>query len=166
MDFLEGKSVENLIDDKGSLGTLEAAEIVLGVSSGLTYLEEHSLLHRDIKPSNIVISNNIPKLIDFGVVKMTNRDYSLTTQDIVIGTPDYIAPELLCGKKVDIRSDIYSLGASFYHMITGTPPFTGGSITEILQKRLVRSPNPKKLKPNLHKDVAMIIQKMMHRSLA
>ncbi|NUM33570.1 MAG: serine/threonine protein kinase [Candidatus Brocadiae bacterium] len=162
MEFIEGESVGSILKSSSSLELKKATQIILDVAMGLLYLEEKKLVHRDIKPENIILSTKgIAKLVDFGLVKMTDRDCTLTTAGIVLGTPHYLSPEQLCESKVDIRSDIYSLGATYYHMVIGEEPFQGENQMQVLQKRLVQIPKPKKVKPDLPKEVANLIEKMM-----
>jgi serine/threonine-protein kinase len=118
------------------------------------------------KISNILIlSDGTPKLVDFGIVKMTDRTCTLTTDGIILGTPYYLSPEQTYQTDVDIRSDIYCLGATFYHMVVGEVPFPGDNPIDVIQKRLVRSPRPGKVKSDLPKEVCNVIEKMMHRQL-
>lgn len=162
MDFVRGYSVEELLTKRPRLDPLEATRIVLGIARGLAYLEEQGLVHRDIKPANIIVSTEgIPKLVDFGIAKMTDRDCSLTTKGIILGTPYYLSPEQAYEPNVDIRSDIYSLGASYYHMVVGCYPFTGDTMMDVLQKRFQQVPKPCQANPYLSKRIGQQIERMM-----
>ena len=164
MEFIEGKSVDTILEEQKILDSLTATKIILHVARGLSYLEKKHLLHRDIKPENIIINKKgIAILVDFGIVKMTNHNCSLTTKGIILGTPQYVSPEQLCSRELDIRSDIYSLGATYYHMVVGEEPFDGESEMQVLQQRLVKSLKPRSVKSDLFKPVANIIEKMTHR---
>ncbi len=162
MEYIDGESVGAMLKSSGSIDVIKATKIILDIARGLSYLEEKKLVHRDIKPENIILSQTgVAKLVDFGLVKMTDRDCTLTTAGIVLGTPHYLSPEQLSESKVDIRSDIYSLGATYYHMVVGEEPFQGENQMQVLQKRLVNVPKPRKAKPDLAKEVANVIEKMM-----
>lgn len=166
MEYLDGHSVEDILEEQVFMDQVEATRIVLGIAKALAYLEQHHLVHRDVKPANIIVhSDGAAKLVDFGIVKMTDRTCSLTTEGIILGTPYYLSPEQTCETNVDIRSDIYSLGATYYHMVVGEVPFTGDNPIDVIQKRLVKSPKPGRAKPDLHRDICNVIEKMMSRTL-
>jgi len=166
MEFLDGPSVEEILEEQAFMDPVHATEIILGMAKALEYLESHHLVHRDVKPSNIILTKaGIPKMVDFGIVKMTDRSYSLTTEGIILGTPYYLSPEQTYQTKVDIRSDIYNLGATYYHMVVGEVPFPGDNPIDVIQKRLVKAPEPEKVKPDLPKPVAAIIKKMMNKNI-
>ncbi|WP_372366625.1 protein kinase [Candidatus Uabimicrobium sp. HlEnr_7] len=166
MEYLDGESLEEMLDDLGILDVIEATEIIWGIAKALQYLEENCLVHRDVKPANIIITtDSVPKLVDFGIVKMTDRTCSLTTEGIILGTPYYLSPEQTYQTNVDIRSDIYSLGATYYHMVVGEVPFPGDNPIDVIQKRLERSPRPGKVKPDLPKPVCSVIEKMMNKNV-
>jgi DNA-binding response OmpR family regulator len=163
MEFIAGQSIDEMLEQSPRLQPLGATRLVLGVARALAYLEEQGLIHRDIKPANIIVNRHgVPKLVDFGIAKMTNRDCSLTTQGIILGTPYYLSPEQAYGTNSDIRSDIYSLGATYYHMVVGTYPFTGDTMMEVLQKRFQQTPKPCLANPHLPQAIGRLIEKMMH----
>ncbi len=142
---------------------VRGTEIVLGIARGLAYMEAHHLVHRDVKPANIIVQKSgAAKLVDFGIVKMTDRTCSLTTEGIILGTPYYLSPEQTYQTSVDIRSDIYSLGATYYHMVVGEVPFPGDNPIDVIQQRLHHTPKPNKTKPDLPKEINNVIEKMMH----
>ena len=165
MEFLDGDSLEDMLEEQGLLDPVESTRIVLGIARALKYLEQHHLVHRDVKPANIIVnSDKVAKLVDFGIVKMTDRTCSLTTDGIILGTPYYLSPEQTYQTDVDIRSDIYCLGATYYHMVIGEVPFPGDNPIDVIQKRLVKSPKPGKVKPDLPKPIGNVIEKMMSKS--
>ncbi len=165
MEYLDGESAEAILDEQAFIEPVKATEIILGIAKALKYLEAHHLVHRDVKPANIILTRDgIPKLMDFGIVKMTDRTCSLTTEGIILGTPYYLSPEQTYQTNVDIRSDIYSLGATYYHMVVGEVPFPGDNPIDVIQKRLKISPKPDKVKSDLPKPVCNIIEKMMNRN--
>ena len=166
MEYLDGPSVEDILEEQPMIEPLRATEIVLGIARALEYLEKNSLVHRDVKPANIIITKNgTPKLVDFGIVKMTDRNCSLTTDGIILGTPYYLSPEQTYQTNVDIRSDIYSLGATFFHMVVGEVPFPGDNPIDVIQKRLTKTPKPEKIKSDLPKPICAVIERMMNRNV-
>ncbi|WP_372365571.1 response regulator [Candidatus Uabimicrobium sp. HlEnr_7] len=163
MEYVQGKTVDNIITEQGLFEVKNATKIICHVAQALVYLETCKIIHRDIKPQNIIIGDNdITKLVDFGIAKTeTGKKMSMTTTDIVLGTPYYLSPEQLCSREVDIRSDIFSLGATYFHMVTGQLPFNGRTTLEVMHKRLVYSPNPQEFNSALPNDITKIIEKMM-----
>ncbi|MCF7791092.1 MAG: serine/threonine protein kinase [Victivallales bacterium] len=137
--YVEGENLEQKLNRQKKVPETDALKIMLGISEALSYAwSEFNMLHRDIKPSNIIIDKKgVPKLMDMGLSKCVNEDPSLTYDGEVVGTPYYMSPEQAKGKKrLDLRSDIYSLGASLYHIVTGQTPFTGDSSVGILTKHI------------------------------
>jgi serine/threonine-protein kinase len=166
MEFLDGQSVEDILEDRAFFDQKEATEIVFGIAKALQYLEKHHLVHRDVKPANIIVNTDgTAKLVDFGIVKMTDRTCSLTTEGIILGTPYYLSPEQINNSKVDIRSDIYCLGATYYHMVVGEVPFPGDNPLDVIQQRLEKSPKPGKVKPDLDKNICNLLEKMMNKNI-
>ncbi len=169
MEFIEGPTVAELIQQEGKIAEPKATDIVAGVAAGLAYAARHNIIHRDIKPSNIMIaSDGKAKLCDLGLAKqLFVDDASLTESGAAVGTPHYMSPEQAQGRSdVDGRSDIYSLGATYFHMLTGRQPFTGDTPLEILHQRLKETPpSPRALSPGLSDGVCEVVQKMMARDL-
>ncbi len=126
MEFIDGVSVDDLIRHDGPLAVDKAVDIALQLCEALRYLAAHDIVHRDIKPANILIAKDgTVKLGDFGFIQSTH-DAQLLQEGTTIGTPDYISPEQARGERnLDVRSDIYSLGASLHHMLSGKTLFTG-----------------------------------------
>ncbi len=124
MEYLPGLDLASLIKDSGSVPAQEAAQVVLFAVRGLRAAADKGLVHRDIKPANIIITaEGAVKVTDFGLAKQINVDPELTAAGVVVGTPDYIAPEQARGDPMDSRADIYSLGCTLYHLVAGRPPF-------------------------------------------
>ena len=149
--FIDGKNLEEKLNDSGKIPEEEALQIAIGVAEALSYAwSEFNMLHRDIKPSNIIIDKkSTPKLMDMGLSKCINEDPSLTYDGEVVGTPYYMSPEQAKGKtNLDLRSDIYSLGATVYHLVTGQLPFDGKSSVGILTKHITEPLIPPKSKNN------------------
>ena len=140
MEYVEGPTLTEILRERGKLSEQDALRVVLQVAIGLEHAHDRGLVHRDIKPSNIIFSSQdrVVKLADLGLAKRyLERTGEMTETGAVVGTPYYMAPELARGEAVaDIRCDIYSLGATCYHMVTGKPPFDGRTPAEILLKHI------------------------------
>lgn len=166
MEFVDGKSIKDMMNEQYNFSEKDAATIILKVAKALRYGEEHNLVHRDIKPDNIMIAKDgTPKLCDLGLAKLQDTDMSLTRTGVVVGTPHYISPEQAVGQRdLDIRSDIYSLGVTFYHMVTGDVPYRGSTVVSIISQHLSGTiPSPKEKNPELSPEICKIICKMMNK---
>ena len=165
MPFVEGGSAAILLARSGRLPIDRVIEIGIDISRALGMAEEHNLLHRDVKPANILFGpRGEAMLADLGLAKTSrdSGDLSITQSGIACGTPLYFSPEQAKGvRKLDIRSDIYSLGITLYHLINGAPPFIGDSPFVVFQKH-VNEPLPpfKELDPPVPDAVFKLIKKM------
>jgi len=131
MELLVGRELTDFCSSDNLLPVEQVLEIVSSVASALEYAHREGVVHRDIKPSNIMLVKDRPvKVTDFGIAQVV--DASQTKTGIAFGTPAYMSPEQVSGKKVDGRSDLFSLGVVFYELLTGSRPFTGESITALL----------------------------------
>jgi serine/threonine protein kinase len=152
MEFVEGESLGNKLE-RGRLPEAEAIRLITQVCSGLQQAHEHGLIHRDIKPDNILVTpEGQAKLIDLGLVKELDSDLALTREGGGLGTPHFMAPEQFRGAKhVDVRCDIYSLGATLYMMVTGELPFasSNGPIDAWMKKINNDLLPPRKVVPTL-----------------
>ena len=138
MECVEGKTIADDIAN-GAFGEKEAIEIIIQVTHALAHAHSHGLVHRDVKPKNIMINQQgVVKLADMGLAReTTDIETAQSEAGKAYGTPYYIAPEQIRGKiDIDGRADIYGLGATFYHMVTGQVPFTGDDSSEIMKKHL------------------------------
>lgn len=166
MELIQGQTIADFL--KGSKPIFEekeATEIILQIAQALEHAARRSLVHRDIKPSNIMLTaEGVAKLADLGLAReATDQETIEKERGLTIGTPFYIAPEQIKGKDdIDSRADIYSLGATFYHMVTGRPPFEGANVHEVLEKHL-REPltPPDHLNHKLSSGVGEVIEIMM-----
>ena len=135
MEYIQGKPLDQLLDERGHLSGRTCVEYIRQVADGLRAAQRKSIIHRDIKPANIVITtNNTVKIVDFGLAKSFRDDTFKTTSGKLMGTPRYMSPEQGRGQPVDHRADIYSLGATFYHMVSGQPPFDSDNAMTLLMK--------------------------------
>ncbi|HPY74646.1 MAG: protein kinase [Planctomycetes bacterium] len=164
MKYVEGDSLASILEERQFIPAQEALHIVRQIAEGLEVFYENNLVHRDIKPGNILVHNNRAVLVDMGLTKPANSEPDLTTEGVILGTPYYLSPEQALGEPLDIRSDIYSLGATFYHAVTGLVPFRGSSTIAIINARFIQDPDaPIHLAPELTPEVSALIQKMMAR---
>jgi eukaryotic-like serine/threonine-protein kinase len=139
MELVEGKTIRQELDAGKVYGEREALEIVIQIAQALQHAAKRGLIHRDVKPANIVLTaDGVAKLADLGMARQT-ADLARVKRErgLTIGTPYYIAPEQVRGlEDVDVRADLYSLGATLYHMTTGQPPFPGKGVERILEAHL------------------------------
>ncbi len=143
MEFVEGMTLKNyLIKNNGPLDIDEALSFTVQVLRALACAHEAGIIHRDIKPQNIMLLNNGRiKVMDFGIAKLPNAE-TVTVTDKAVGTVYYMSPEQASGKPIDPRSDIYSVGAMLYELVTGQMPFTGDTPIAILMKHVNEKPVP------------------------
>jgi serine/threonine protein kinase len=131
MEYLDGQTLRNEIDVKGTVTTNRAIQIAEDVLSGLEHAHSKGVIHRDIKPDNIqILSNDSVKITDFGIARLTFQP-NLTIDGQVFGTPSYMSPEQVVGRDIDARSDLFSVGVMLYEMLTGKKPFGGDSVVSI-----------------------------------
>jgi len=165
-EFVTGRNVRDLIRDNGPLDPAEAVNYTLQIASALNHTAAAGVVHRDIKPSNIIITpNGRAKLVDLGLAKKHNTDSvgELTIAGTTLGTFDYISPEQAKDpRNVDVRSDIYSLGCTVYHMLTGEPPYPEGTVLQkLLDHQGKGAPSAAAKNPRVSPRLAEIVQKMM-----
>ena len=164
MEHLDEPSLENRMDKQTKVSEREVLEIGIGIASALQFAhEETGLIHRDIKPGNILFGRgNIPKLADFGLA--AGARLALGQQDEIWGTPYYVSPERLLREPEDIRSDIYSLGATLYHAMAGRPPFEAETAEEVAKRHISDRPPPlRSLCPNAQEQTVFTIDKCLAR---
>gem|GEM_PF-2127512 len=169
MEFVEGETLKQILRRDHIIPEARAIEIVSQIAQGLRHASRINLVHRDIKPENIIITpGNIAKLADLGLAKTSVEDASITIAGQAMGTPLYISPEQAEGREnIDGRADIYSLGATLYHIATGFPPFTGENPTVTMLKHINEDPlPPREANPQLSPDLSNVILKMMAKAPA
>jgi serine/threonine-protein kinase len=166
MEYIEGKTLKEILAVRKMLSEKELLRLALHMTRALEHANENGVLHRDIKPSNIIVSEGrIPKLCDFGLAKDIMFDPKLTSVGTVVGTPFYISPEQIRGRANDIRSDIYSLGATLYHCACGEAPFACKGSATVMVKHLTEPPEPlRSRRPGLSEAAAAIVHKMLEKS--
>ena len=167
MEFVEGQTCQKLIKDKGPFTVAAAMPIIQQIAEALQYASDTAnIIHRDIKPDNIMLtSDGIAKLCDLGLARSTEpeENASLTQTGMAVGTPHYISPEQARGEKeIDTRADLYSLGATFYHMLAGKTLFTAPTAASIMAQHLIEhAPAVNDENTDVQEDIAAIICKML-----
>jgi serine/threonine-protein kinase len=144
MDYLEGKSLRRLLDEQRPFPTPQALAIAIQIAEALVYLHSQGVVHRDLKPENIVVTGDgVVKILDFGIaLDKSARRLTWVGLSSTIGTPDYMAPEQIGGRRGDVRTDIYALGIMLYEMLTGNLPFAGDNAHAIIAAKTRGEPRP------------------------
>ncbi len=158
MEFLKGKDLLNFCKDGNLLPVPKVLSIVARVAEALAYAHKQNVVHRDIKPANIMyeLDSDTVKVTDFGIARIT--DSSKTKTGLVLGTPSFMSPEQLAGKKVDGRSDLYSLGVMLFQLLTGVLPFRGESMAELMYKIAnEEAPDVRMIRKDLPESLANVV---------
>ncbi|MDM4014645.1 serine/threonine protein kinase [Roseiconus lacunae] len=176
MEYVPGKNLHQVIAANGPLPIHVACAITIKICLGLQHAMQHGLIHRDIKPSNIMLSKQNgriqAKILDFGLARLTTSNAEstgdsvdgLTDDGVLLGTLEYIAPEQCRdAASADIRSDIYSLGCTVYHMIVGHPPFSGSTGELVLAHSQMIPPTIDRIRPEVPKGLSDVVEKMLHK---
>jgi serine/threonine-protein kinase len=162
MELVDGCSLMKHIEGK-RIGEDEGLKLLLQAAKGLAAAHIKGLVHRDIKPENMLLGNDsILRLVDFGLVMESSSTTQLTATGACLGTPMYMSPEQADGEHADARTDIYSLGVTFYRVFTGQPPFTSPTVMNLLFKHKFEAPpDPKGMRPDLSQNVRNLLLHMM-----
>jgi serine/threonine protein kinase len=168
MELVDGPSLAQLLHDRGRLPPEEAVRILRDLASALDYAHGRGRIHRDIKPSNILINalDRQPKLTDFGIAMIERTDATqLTQHGQMLGTPRYMSPEQIEGRRVDARSDLFSLGVTFYEMLTGQRAFPGDNIVMLGQQIREQSPRPvREIAPDVPEGIAAVVDRLLAKA--
>jgi serine/threonine-protein kinase len=166
MELLEGDELRKLLQARAPIPLSRALDIAAQVAEGLQYAHERQIIHRDIKPANImVLQDGLVKITDFGIARMRNNEVKTMT-GMILGSPKYMSPEQVSGKRADTRSDIFSLGVVIYEMLTGTSPFVADNIHGVMYQTMnFNPPAPKTLNPDLPEVLNFIIAKALAKNL-
>lgn len=165
MEYVDGESLAARLEREGALKEAEALEFTRQIALALEHAYKNGIIHRDIKPANILVTKGgIAKLADLGVAKRAESNE--TVEGRVFGTPYYMSPEQAKGSaEIDIRSDIYSLGATLYHLLSGKPPFHGFPPAVVMTKQIAEEPEDlRKLAPNVSREAAALVALMMAKN--
>lgn len=164
MEYIDGFSLLKRLERGGAEDEKQALNIVLQIAKALEHAHKHKMVHRDIKPDNILMTRNaVAKLCDLGLA-LERGTGSEGEEGKSVGTPNYISPEQALGEpNIDVRSDIYSLGATFFHILTGRPPFQGTPAVVMTKHINEESPDVLELNPHLRESVGQIVDKMLEK---
>lgn len=175
MEHIEGKELHRVLENGRRFSADETAAIAWKLAAALHHAHQRGVIHRDIKPSNIfLVDDDQPKLIDFGIARAPNRladrlspqhePYTMVRDNQLLGTPHYMSPEQAAGKPVDHRTDIYSLGAVMYEMLTGRTPFHADRPEKLLQQIIHKAArSPRDINARVPERLAAIVTKAMHK---
>ncbi len=169
MEWVEGRLLRQILNEQKKLPVQRALRIALAICDTLDYIHSHGVAHRDLKPENIMVdAEERIKLIDFGIAaKAGARRLTFTKISQTVGTPDYISPEQVKGKRGDARSDLYAMGVMLYEMLTGKVPFTGPNAFVIMNDRLLNNPvPPREIDPEISPQLQEIIYRALERDPA
>ena len=162
MEYIEGTTLQDKLAQMYSLPTAKVVHYARQMCAGLDYAHERGIIHRDVKPANLMITaDDVVKIMDFGVAKIGGQ---MTSTGSIVGTPSYMSPEQLAGKKVDGRSDIFSLGVCLYELLVGEKPFTGDSVATLVTS-IVNTPHRpiQQLDSKIPQGVAKVIDRALQK---
>lgn len=166
MEWVEGRLLRQILIERKKLPVERAVTLTQKICEALDYIHQHGVVHRDLKPENVMVDDedNV-KLIDFGIAGHEgSRRLTFAKLSQLMGTPDYISPEQVKGKRGDGRSDIYALGVMFYEMLTGKVPFQGPNAFAIMNDRLLNNPiPPREIDPTVPPELQEIIYRALER---
>ena len=174
MEFIEGRSLNSILDESGTLPIPRAASIITQCADALQVAHDLGIVHRDLKPDNIMVitarGRDTVKVVDFGIAKAVGAEggaQKVTKTGFVVGTPEYMSPEQVEGKAVDARSDVFSLGAVLYELLTGRPPFRAATPLDTLMQVVDADPVPPRLlNPSVPRDLETICLKCLQKAPA
>ena len=166
MEFLEGQELRRLMQSRVPIQVAHALDMGAQVAEGLQFAHDRQIIHRDIKPANIMVLNDgLVKITDFGIARMRSNEVKTVT-GMILGSPKYMSPEQVSGKRADTRSDIFSLGVVLYEMLTGTSPFVADNIHGVMYQTMnFNPPAPRTLNPELPDVLNFIIAKALAKNL-
>lgn len=165
MEYLEGQELRSILGAESMIPIDRALLIAAQVADALQFAHERQVVHRDIKPANVMVLNDgLIKITDFGIARMRNNEVKTMT-GMILGSPKYMSPEQVAGKRADHRSDLFSLGVVVYEMLTGTSPFVADNIHGVMYQTLnFTPPAPKTLNPDLPEVLNYIVAKVLAKN--
>jgi eukaryotic-like serine/threonine-protein kinase len=166
MEFVDGTDLQALVDQIGPLQPAQAVGYIAQTAAGLQHAHDRGFIHRDIKPANLIVAKNgTVKVLDMGLARsVCNPNDELTGQldeDVVTGTADFLSPEQALNVKLDSRTDIYSLGATLYTLLTGRAPYEGGTGQKLAQHQMAPPPDVRAVRPDVPEQLAEVVVRMM-----
>jgi serine/threonine protein kinase len=163
MEYLEGESLDRIIEQKPVLPLSVKLGYIVRVCDALAYAHQHNVVHRDVKPANIMVTKEgVVKVVDFGIARLT--DMSMTQPNMMIGSRAYMSPQLYKGERADARSDIWAVGVSLYELLAFKRPFTGDSEAELMFHIIYEKPEDLMgLSPECTEELAAIVSKMLEK---
>jgi eukaryotic-like serine/threonine-protein kinase len=163
MELVRGLTLADRLKQQGPMSVAESTAVIRQVATGLQHAHEHRIVHRDIKPSNLVLEENTVKILDLGLARKSDADDSMTQDGSGLGTPDYMSPEqFVDAHNADVRSDLYSLGCTWYYLLTGQPPFPGsGAVQKGFHHINTAPPDIQSLVPSVPDCLAAVIARLM-----
>ena len=167
MEFVEGRTLRDIIKSEGRLPPRRVMEIISEVCGALDFSHRNGIIHRDIKPANVMITRSgAVKVMDFGIARaLSDNGATVTSTAAVIGTAQYLSPEQARGESVDARSDVYSTGCLMYELLTGQPPFRGDSPVAVAYQHVRESaPPPSAIVPGLPRALDSIVMKALAKN--
>src|SRR5687767_11560924 len=166
MEYIQGVELRNLLVEGQAMGVPQALSIAAQVAEGLAYAHQQGVVHRDIKPANIMVVADGPvKITDFGIARM-RASADLTQTGVMLGSPKYMSPEQVIGKRADHRSDIFSLGVILYEMLTGAAPFSGENVTALMYQIVnFAPPAPSSINRQVPEMLDFVLAKLLAKPL-
>ncbi|NIP84190.1 MAG: protein kinase, partial [Planctomycetales bacterium] len=170
LEFIEGENLRDRVQRQGPLPLAEVVSYTQQIAEALAHASSRDVVHRDIKPSNVLVNNEgRAKLVDMGLARLHQVEHThddLTASGVTLGTFDYISPEQARDpRSADVRSDLYSLGCTFYFMLTGRPPFPDGTVLQkLLQHQGDDPPDPREFRGRLPRQICLIAQKLLAKN--
>jgi serine/threonine-protein kinase len=168
MEYVAGRSLDHVLDDRGPLPAAEVVDYMAQAARGLAHAHERGIVHRDVKPANLLLSDDGQvKVLDLGLSALMEADSAAsyaTAAGMVVGTVHYMSPEQALALNVDFRTDLFSLGCTMYHLLSGRLPFPGEAFAECLALRIKGPPTPiTDLVPDLSPPLVPLLEKLMAR---
>lgn len=164
MEYVEGKTYDDLLIDQGQLPWADVLDLALQICPALKHAHDRGIVHRDLKPSNLLRqADGLVKLTDFGIAQVFAGTH-LTATGVVVGTGDFLSPEQAAGKQATKRSDLYSLGVVLYTLLTGRTPFQGESVLDLMHKhRYAQFEKPRRLVPDIPPEIEEVVCRLMEK---
>ena len=172
MEYVEGQDLRRMVEEHGPMDYRKAADFIGQAADGLAHAHQAGFVHRDIKPANLLVDpNGVLKILDLGLARSPSRAKKLAEpegEQSAVGTADYVAPEqVMDSRSADGRADIYSLGFTFYYLLTGRRPFPKSTLVELLMAHRVEKPEPiSKFRPDVPIELVEIIERMTAKTPA